>query len=214
MMRVLFLLAVAPLWAACPSPPAGPTPDDVAASLGLVAGTKKTYASSIGVTETHELVASDVLFPGGLSVGQVAKENGFANEARSLTFGVDLEQASLLRFASCLNRCAVASTPIPFLTWPLREGARTEGEATITVSENGAVVDTHTERHATTIGAQAPVTVPAGTFDAFLVTWSRTTIDAQGAEDTETALLRWAPDTGVVTFDTFDGVTLELQALD
>ena len=37
-------------------------------------------------------------------------------------------------------------------------------------------------------------------------------VDATGAEDTETAVLHWAPDTGIVKHETFDGVTLELSA--
>jgi hypothetical protein len=198
----------------CAPPPDAPTADDGAAHLGLVAGTTKTYASSTGATETHEHVASDILLPDGLSVGLIARENGFAKEERSLTFGVDLEQASLVRFYSCLNACATPSAPIPFIGWPLRENARTEGEATVTVSENGAVVETRTERHATTVGAPAPVTVPAGTFDAFIVSWSRTRIDARGDEETETAVLHWVPDIGIVKHDTFDGVTLELQSFE
>jgi hypothetical protein len=199
---------------ACAPPPDAPTADDGAAHLGLVAGTTKTYASSTGATETHEHVASDILLTDGLSVGLVARENGFAKEERSLTFGVDLEGASIVRFFSCLNACATASAPIPFVAWPLEENVRTEGEAIVTVSENGAVVETRTERHATTVGTLAPVTVPAGTFDAFVVSWSRTLIDAQGNEETETAVLQWAPDVGIVKHDTFDGVTLELQSLE
>jgi hypothetical protein len=127
---------------------------------------------------------------------------------------VNLEQASIMRFFSCLNACATPSAPIPFIAWPLEENVRTEGEATVTVSENGAVVETRTERHATTVGTLAPVTVPAGTFDAFVVSWSRTVIDAAGTEETETAVLQWAPDVGIVKHDTFDGVTLELQSLE
>lgn len=205
-------VAVLPV-VACAPPKEGPTADDGASHLGLVAGTTKTYASSTGATETHEYVASDILLADGLTVGQVARENGFAREERSLTFGVNLQQASIVRFFSCLNACATPSAPIPFIAWPLEESARTEGEATVTESVNGAIVEARTERHATTIGTLAPVSVPAGTFDAFVVSWSRTVIDAQGNEETETAVLQWAPDVGIVKHDTFDGVTLELQSL-
>ena len=55
------------------------------------------------------------------------------------------------------------------------------------------------------------VTVPAGTFNAFIVSWAKTIIDAAGAETTETAVLHWAPDIGIVRHETFDGVTLDLQ---
>ena len=206
------LAAVAAL-GACPAPDVI-TPDDGAAHLGLVAGTTRSYASSSGATETHELSGSDILLPDAITVAQVAKENGFAKEERSLTFGVSLEEASIVRFSSCLSTCATPSAPIPFVSWPLQENERTEGEAAVTISENGAVVATRTERHATTVGTQAPVTVPAGTFEAFVVSWSRTLIDAQGNEETETAVLQWSPDVGIVKHDTFDGVTLELQSLE
>lgn len=197
---------------ACPAPSGGPLPEDGASHLGLVEGTTLTYASSTGATETHEFVRSDLQVLGGLTVGLLAKENGFAKEDRSLTFVVDVEQASLGRFFSCINACATVDAPIPFIGWPLTEGARVEGEAAVTESQNGEVVQTRTERHATTIGAAADITVPAGTFNAFVVSWSKTIIDATGAEDTETAVLHWAPDVGIVKHETFDGVTLELSA--
>ena len=215
MRSVVFALAVVvSSTVACAPPSPAPTAADGAAHLGLGVGSTKTYASSTGASETHAYVASDILLADGLTVGQVAKENGFAKEERSLTFGVTLDQASIVRFFSCLNTCATPSAPIPFVGWPLQENERTEGEATVNVSESGVVVETRTERHATTVGTQAPVTVPAGTFDAFVVSWSRTIVDGQGNEETETAVLQWAPDVGIVKHDTFDGVTLELQSLE
>ena len=195
----------------CVAGPAGPSADEGAAHLGLVEGRTLTYDSSTGATETHEFKASDLQVLGGLTVGLLAKENGFAKESRSLTFAVDVEQASLARFFSCLNECATIDAPIPFIGWPLEEGARVEGEGTVTESRDGEVVQIRTERHATTIGPQADVTVPAGTFSAFVVSWAKTIVDAAGAETTETAVLQWAPDVGIVRHETFDGVTLELQ---
>lgn len=216
-MRLAVALAVALALAAglsaCPAQDVI-TPDDGAAHLGLVSGSTRTYASTSGATETHTLSGSDILLADAITVAQVARENGFAKEERSLTFGISLEQASLVRFFSCLNVCAVPSQAIPFLAWPLEENARTEGEATVTESENGAVIETRTERHTTTVGAQSDITVPAGTFPAFVISWSKTIINAQGEEDTETAVLHWVPDTGLVKHDTFDGVTLELQSLE
>jgi hypothetical protein len=205
------LVMVAAGGVGCLAGPAGPSADDGAAHLGLVEGRTLTYASSTGATETHEFTASDLQVLGGLTVGLLAKENGFAKESRSLTFAVDVTQASLARFFSCLNDCATVDAPIAFIGWPLEEGARVEGEATVTESRNAEVVQIRTERHTTTIGPAADVSVPAGTFNAFIVSWAKTIIDAAGAETTETAVLHWAPDVGIVRHETFDGVTLDLQ---
>ncbi len=55
------------------------------------------------------------------------------------------------------------------------------------------------------------VTVPAGTFDdAFLIAWTRTVVDAAGAESSEIAQLHWVPELGVVKHDAFDDTRLEL----
>jgi hypothetical protein len=214
MMRLSFLPSLAlaaSLTGGCPVENNGPFPEDGAAHLGLVEGTTLTYFSSTGAIETHEFVPSDVQSLGGLTVGLLARENGFAKEDRSLTFVVDVAQASLGRFFSCLNACATVDQPIPFIGWPLTESARVEGEAIVTERLNSEIVEVRTERHTTTIGAAADITVPAGTFNAFVVSWSKTIIDADGAEETDTAVLHWAPDVGIVKHETFDGITLELS---
>ena len=196
---------------ACPAPNV-PSPEDGAFALGLESDRTKTYASSNGATETHEYSASDLLFGGGIAVDVQARENGFAKNDRTLTFGIDVAQASLLRFNDCLQDCATADAPIPFINWPLTSGSRVEGEATVSGTEGG-VDFVRTERHTTTVGTPAELTVPFGTFDeAFPVTWSRTRIDpATGDSDTEQALLHWVADVGIVKYETFDGATLELS---
>jgi len=209
-LAVVACVSVAPAGCAVPE---GPTADEGAAHLGLVVGNTLTYASSNGTTETHELVNSDVQQLGALSVGLTAKENGFAVEDHSLTFGVDVAEASIVRFFNCLTQCAVADAPISFVKWPLESGNNSEGEAAITETRGGEVVQTRVERHRTTVAALEDVVVPAGTFPAHLVSWSRTTIDGTGVEvGTETTVLQWAPEVGVVRYEYDDGTTLELSA--
>ncbi len=207
---VAALVVVGPVACAAPS---GPGAEEGAAYLGLTVGTSFTYATSTGTSETHELVNSDLQQLGALTVGLKATENGFAVDERSLTFGIDVKEASLMRFFNCLDRCATSDVPISFVQWPLEEGQRTEGEGTITESRGGEVVQTRRERHATTVGALADVTVPAGTFPAHIVTWSRTTIDGVGVEvGIDTTVLQWAPDVGIVRAEYDDGFTIELSS--
>jgi hypothetical protein len=190
----------------------GPTAEEGAAYLGLSSGTVLTYEASDSTTETHTFKPSDVQLLGALTVGMDAAANGFAVDERSLTFAVDVEQLSIMRFFGCLNRCATADQPIALLQWPLEAGQSTVGEASVTETLDGEAVQTRTERHTTTVGAQADVTVPAGTFPAFVVNWSRTIIDASGAEtETDSAVLQWAPNVGIVRHETFESITLELQ---
>jgi hypothetical protein len=197
---------------ACAPQNTGPTADEGAAYLGITSGTTLTYAASDSTVETHTFKDSDVQVLGALTVGMDAAANGFAVDVRSLTLAVDTEQLSIMRFFGCLSRCATADQPIAVLQWPLEEGQSTVGEANVTETLNGEAVQTRTERHTTTVGAQADITVPAGTFPAFAVNWSRTVIDATGAETaTDSAVLQWAPDVGIVRHETFEGITLELQ---
>lgn len=205
-------LSACALFIGCAAP-TGPTAEDGAAYLGLVVDTKLTYESSNGTTETHDLVNSDLQQLGALSVGLTARENGFAVEEHSLTFGVDVNEASLLRFFNCLSKCAVSDVPISFVQWPLEEDQVTTGEGSITEVVDGEVVQTRVERHTTTVGPLADVTVPAGTFPAHLINWSRTTVDGTGVDvGTETTVLQWAPDVGIVRYEYDDGVKLELSS--
>ena len=205
-----FCVVVAAFVGACAAADV-PTPDDGAAHLGLESGTTFTYNVSDGVTETHEVKASGVLFA-GVSVDVLAKQNGFAADARTMSVGVDVTQASLLRFFDCIVHCGTLDQPIPFLNWPLTEGDVVTGEATVTViGSNDGTDGVHNERHSTTVGPQSTVTVPAGDFDAFSISWTRTVIESDGSEETELTLLSWAPDVGIVKHEAADGTVLELS---
>jgi hypothetical protein len=193
------------------APAAGPSAEEGAAYLGLEEGTTFSYAISDGLSETHEIKKSGVLFE-GVAVDVVAKQNGFANDERTLSLGVDVEGVSILRFFDCIARCGALDAPIPFLQWPLEEGQTTKGEAVVTVTEGDASVS-HTEKHSTTVSGPLSITVPAGTFDdAFLISWTRTTVDVDGAEVSDSALLHWVPELGVVKQASFDDTNLELSS--
>ncbi len=204
------LLAIVLAAAGCPAP-AGPTAQDGALHTGLVSGTTFTYSIGNGLSETHEVKDSGFLFGGGLAVDVLAKQNGFVQDERTLTFGIDIEQVSIVRLFDCIARCGTLDAPIPFLSWPLEEGQTTEGEAVVSVSEADGTSTLHRERHSTTVSGPKEVTVAAGTFDAFLISWSRTSTAPDGEETIESALLRLAPNVGVVQQDAFDGTALELE---
>jgi hypothetical protein len=215
MTRAVFFVAsffVVAAVSACKAPPDVVTADDGAAYLGLVAGSTLTYSAGAGVTETHEVKQSDVLFGGGLAVDVLAKQNGFANDERTLTFGVDVAQVSIVRFFDCLAHCAQPDQPIAFLNWPLNEGDVVTGEAVVTEAR-GAETTARNERHTTTVGASQSITVAEGTYDAFPITWQRTTTDDVGNATTDSAVLYVAPDVGIVKHEAFDGTTLELTAV-
>ena len=219
-MRALSSLAVvvtacaglcACLWGGLACTPApGPTAAEGAAHLGLESGTTFSYIAGESVTETHEVKTSGVLFD-GVAVDVLAKQNGFAKDERTITFGVDVAQASILRFQDCIARCAQPSAPIPFLNWPLTEGDSVEGDVDVTVSDGDSEV-VRRERHTTTVGPPESVTVRAGTFDdAFLISWTRTITNVDESTESESNVLRWVPDLGIVKWDAPDGTVLELS---
>jgi hypothetical protein len=195
---------------ACLAPDQPPTADQGAAEVGLLPGSTFTYAAGQGLTETHELQESDVLFVGGFAVDLFARQNGFPAEARTLTFGIDATQISIVRLNSCLTQCGQPDQPLPWLRWPLTEGDAVDGQATVTEQRDGATT-IRTEAHRTVVGATTTLTVPAGTFDVFPVSWTRTVTPEGGAPTVENAVLHIAPGTGVVKHEAFDGTALELQ---
>ncbi len=135
----------------CPAPDVI-TAQDGAAYLGLVSGTALTYGVSEGLTETHTIQDSGVLFD-GVAIDVIARQNGFANDERTLTLGVDVEQVSILRFQDCIARCGALDQPIAFLQWPLKNAQSTSGEAVVTrtgFDDDGV----RTERHSTTVSAR------------------------------------------------------------
>lgn len=220
----LLVAGCALAFAAC-KPPAVPGPEDGASYLGLGKGKTLTYDLGGSLSETHEMKESSLLVEGRLVFDVLARQNGFAVEERTLTLAVGVEDVQIVRFFDCITRCGQPAEPIPFLALPLDEGQQSEIEVDIALSRNGADEGTVTEKHLFIVGAASDVTVPAGTFPAHTVSWTRT-VDGQS----ESAVLRIspagvppggfaqardgdeppAPGAGIVSWDGFDGSQLRL----
>lgn len=207
------------------APPAQPGPEDGAAYLGIAAGQTFRYDAGGNVSETHELKASSVLVEGKLVFDLVARQNGFVVDERSLTLAVGPEDVQIVRFADCITVCGQPAEPIPFLALPLDDGQQSEIEVEVARTRNGTDEGSVTEKHVFITSGVADVTVPAGTFQAHTVSWTRT---REGQSDS--AVLRIAPAAvsptelrraaerdeppapgqGIISWDAFDGAQLEL----
>lgn len=186
-----------------------PTGSDGAAYFGFVADSTRSYADG-ALVETHSFAASSVSSADGVTVDLVARDNGgFVVQARSMTLEFTGETSFLRRFNDCVTPCAEPAEPIPFLDWPVAAGDQKETVATVTLSENGDETGTEEQKHTIIVGDEADVTVPAGTFTAFTVSWTITR-DA----DVEANTFALAPDDGIVRWQTADGKLLELQSVE
>lgn len=206
-MRLSVLVPLASLVvsaSACP-PPEVPGPQDAAAYLGLAVGSTATFAAG-DVAATLETKQSSVLRDDALVFDLIAKESGFVKDDRTFTLAVGVDSTALVRFFDCISRCGQPSADIPFLNIPLRTGDSSETAVEVAVSENGIDAGVVAETHTLIVGDEAEVTVPAGTFTGFTVSWSRV---RDGAS--QTSLLTIVPDTGIVAWQTFDGADLQRE---
>jgi hypothetical protein len=183
-----------------------PTAKDGVSYLGLAAGQTRAYADG-DLEETHSYGSSNVAAADGITVDVIAKDNGgFVVQSRSLTVEVTPTTSFLRRFNDCVNPCAQPEDPIAFLDWPLEPGAQKETETEVVLTENGTETGRQSQRHSVVVGDEGEVTVPAGSYDAFSVTW---TLNVEGS--IETHLLSVAADEGIVKWVTPDGKSLELK---
>jgi hypothetical protein len=193
------------LLVACGPPREEPTASDVAAYFGLVDGSERVYVGPSSQEETH----SYALVPGvgeGLVFDRTARRGGFVQDDLTQRFVVTLEGGlQMTRFLDCLTRCAEAATPLDVLPWPVEGGESVQSEAEVEVTENGETVETRTERHRFQVGSEEDVTVPAGSFPAFRVIWTRTI-----AEESTSSQFVIAPDEGIIVSEGFDGSSFEL----
>lgn len=204
----LLTVVVAAALVACPGPP-DPTPADAAAYLGLAAGATRTYQVGQGITETHDVTTSSIMSEqGGLVFDLVAKQNGFVtDETQDRTFAVEVgvDYARVRRLFDCIVRCGDLSAPIALFPIPLDAGGQEQTAVDVSVSENNGAPVTSSETHTVLVAAEAEVSVPAGSFTGFSVSWTR----ARDA-GSDTAILVVVPDVGIVRWDGFDGSRLEL----
>lgn len=197
-----FVLAPVTGFLACQAPDV-PTPEDTAAYLGLVVGETIPFDSS-GADAALEVKQSSVLRDGALVFDLVSKESGFVQDDRTFTMALDAESARIVRFADCIQTCGQPDADIAFAQIPLDTGASADTQVNVTVTRNGAEEAPVVESHTVLVGDEGEITVPAGTFTAFTVSWTR----ARNG-DAQTSLLRIAPGTGIVSWQTFDGAELQ-----
>lgn len=201
--------ALLPLLVACPGPP-DPTAADAAANLGLEAGTTRSYQKGEGLTETVDISTSSIVSEsGGLVFDLIARDNGFvtaATQDRTFALEVGVDYARVRRFHDCIVRCGELSAPIALFPIPLDEGGQEQSSVEVSVTENNGAPVVTSETHTVLVGAETEVTVPAGSFTGFSVSWTRA---REGQSDT--AILVIAPDEGIVRWDGFDGARLELM---
>lgn len=191
----------------CAPPPDEPTAADVAAYFGLTDGAERVFRSESGQEETHTYTRN-----GGFGERQVydrvVRRGGFVENDLTFRLEASLERGlEILRLYDCVTKCAELSEPIAFLPWPLEGGEALESDVEVEVTENGEAVETRSEHHAIQVGAASDVTVPAGTFSAFQVIWSR----AVGDDAAKSVQLVVAPDEGLLVSEGFDGAKFELQ---
>jgi hypothetical protein len=195
-------LVAAALLAACPAPHV-PGPEDAAAYLGIAAGSTLAFQSG-AVEATIEMRASSVLRDEALVFDLLSKESGFVNDDRTFSIAVSAADARLVRFFDCISKCGQPNTDIPFLAVPLVAGDSFETQVDVKNIVNGQDAGTSVETHTIIVGDEAEVTVPAGAFTGFTLSWSRVRDDV-----VQTSLMTIVPDTGIVSWSTFDGAELE-----
>lgn len=207
-MRLTPLAPITAVVVACAAgctPPDVRGPEDTAAYLGLAVGSTTTFASG-DLEATLETKQSSLLRDDALVFDLLAKESGFVKDDRTFSLAVDVDGAQLARFFDCVSRCGQPAADIPFLKIPLETGDSTDTTVDVVVSENGIETGTAAETHTVIVGDEAEITVPAGTFTGFTVSWTRVRADVP-----QTSLLTIVPDTGIVAWTTFDGGELELR---
>lgn len=190
---------------ACSPPPEEPTAADVAAYFGLVDGAEQVFKADSGQEETHSYVRN-----GGFGerevFDRVVRRGGFVEDELTLRFEASVERGlEILRLYDCVTKCGELSQPLAFLPWPLEGGETLEGDVEVEVSVNGAVEETRTEHHAIQVGSATDVTVPAGTFSAYQVVWSKSV----GEEPAKSVQLVVAPDEGFIVSEGFSGGSFE-----
>lgn len=213
---VVVVVALAGSTSACGPTRVEPTGETGAAYFGLADQRENLYLTSAGPIEVHEVARSTELGEGRFVWDVTARVNGFpvADGERTMRLETTASELLLLRTNDCTPQCEVLSSPVKLLDWPLKEGDAQEAQVDVEVSRGDEVLadQARTERHATQVGAQETIEVPAGEFTAFRVAWTRTRTPASGGSAvSENATLRIAPDVGVVVWDGFDGAHLELD---
>lgn len=165
-----------------------------------------TYEAEGGLSETHEYTLreeEDRIFD------RVVRRSGFLDD--DTTFSLQPTDRALLivRLHDCVTLCGELSDPIEIAERPLENGASKSTDVTVSVTRNGEDDGTREERHTFAVGEETEVTVPAGTYTAHTILWSRT-VDGVASS----ASLTFAPEEGFVAVESFAGVRYELASVD
>jgi hypothetical protein len=206
----LVLVLVAAL--GCPAPDV-PGPEVGAAYMGLSEGKVFTYQTSDGLEETVTVTENNGFTLGDRIVYDLVAraQTNLVVDERTLSLAVGADSVELVRFFDCISKCATLSAPVPFLQLPLEGGQSDETEVVVAKQEQGQDAGQETQRHAILVDDAADITVPAGTFEAFTVSWTRTIDDGTNPATTENATLRIAEGEGIVAWTSFDGTELQLK---
>lgn len=164
------------------------------------------YEATGGLTETHDYTLreeEDRIFD------RIVRRSGFLDD--DTTFSLQPTDRALLivRLHDCVTLCGELSDPIEIAERPLENGASKSTDVTVTVTRNGESDGTREERHTFAVGEETEVTVPAGTYTAHTILWSRT-VDGVASS----ASLTFAPEEGFVAVESFAGVRYELASVD
>ncbi|MFZ9889242.1 MAG: hypothetical protein ACO3JL_17245 [Myxococcota bacterium] len=191
----------------CGEPPDEPDAASVAAYFGLEDGLSRRYQAASGLEEEHEFR----LVPGSagdsLTYDRTVRRGGFIVDDLTLRLRVSTTAGlEVTRLYDCVSRCGELSAPIALLPWPLDEGRSLESQVDVTLTGAEAGESTFQEQHVVQVGASSSLEVPAGTFEAFAVIWSRQVEGGQG----RSAALSFAPEVGFLRSEAFDAVTFEL----
>lgn len=200
------VLAVA-LSSGCGAPPDEPDAATVAAYFGLDDGASFRYAAENGLEEVHELRQVVGSGEDGLVYDRTVRRGGFVVDDLTLRLRASTTAGlEVIRLYDCVSRCGELSAPIALLPWPVDEGRALESEVTVTLAGSGEEGTSYTERHVVQVGSMSSLTVPAGTFDAYSVLWSR---EANG-EAGRSAAMAFAPEVGFLRSEAFDAIAFAL----
>lgn len=133
---------------------------------------------------------------------------GFVEDDTTLSLEATAEGLKIIRFHDCITKCGEPSESLEMFSFPVNPGDTTDTEVTVDVTENGEAAGTRTEKHRFAVAESSEVTVPAGTFNAYTVIWTRT-VDGESA----TAGLTFAENYGFVSVEPFDGGAYALTTL-
>jgi hypothetical protein len=166
--------------------------------MGLEDGRELTYqvVSSAGGTPTTARIkiSKDNSFADYLSYKE-EEFNGGGFIAETITYGVTAEDLRVLRLGDCLPNCTDFNSPPVIIKNPLVENTSYESVGVTRVTNSSGTSQGPSERHVVTVGGKVNWDTPAGTFQAYPISWRRF---IGGAATSDDRTFYFAPDKGLV----------------